>query len=115
MKENSANNTNDEHTVQRFTTEDLHLAAYLNCCEEGRGLRFEGVSNTDHNETKQFIFEGEDKKVDELLLEYYNRRGRVEPQRYNEETGKLRDLPKIEKSRKRINVWRGDWDNPHDV
>ena len=99
------NTTKDQQpTIQRFTTEDLHLAAFLNCCKGCEGLKFKGIENTDHCETKEFIFEGEDKEIDELLLTYYNRRGLVEPQRYNEETGRLRDLLKIEKSRKRINI-----------
>lgn len=86
--------------IQRFVTEDLHLAAYLNCCQN---IEFKGTESSDHEETKQFVFEGEDKHIDELLLDYYNRRARVEPQRYNEETGRLRDLLKIKASKREIN------------
>jgi len=86
----------NNNKLQRFCTEDLHLAAYLKCCE---GLDFQGVTPTDHSETLQFVFVGKDKYIDRLLLDYYNRRAKVEPQRYNEETGILRDLVKIEKSK----------------
>lgn len=78
--------------IQRFTTEDLHLAAYLLCCPD---LNFEGVERTDHIETKQFVFVGFDKEIDRRLLDYYNRRADIEPQRYNENTGRLRDLLKL--------------------
>ena len=85
--------------LQHFTTEDLHFAAYLKCCDN---LEFKGVLPSDHEETKLFAFEGDSKYIDELLLNYYNRRGKVEPQRYTEEEGMMRDLVKIEKSKKSI-------------
>jgi len=91
----------NKNNIQRFTTEDLHLAAFLMCCDN---LEFKGIESTDHHETKQFCFMGEDKYIDKLLLDYYNRRARIEPQRYNEETGRLRDLVKINVSRKNIKI-----------
>jgi len=47
--------------LQRFTTEDLHLAVYLNCCSD---IEFKGVESSDHCDTKQFVFEGDDKYID---------------------------------------------------
>ncbi len=44
--------------LQRFTTEDLHLAVYLNCCSD---IEFKGVESSDHSDTKQFVFESDDK------------------------------------------------------
>lgn len=92
--------TKETCNTQRFVTEDLHLAAYLNCCEN---IEFKGTESSDHEETKQFIFEGDDEYIDKLLLNYYNRRAKIEPQRYNEEVGRLRDLLKIKASKREIN------------
>lgn len=91
--------------IQRFTTEDLHLAAYLICSDD---IKLEKVERTDHEETLQFVFTGNDKKIDELLLLFYNRKAKVEPQRYNEETGRLRDLIKLEQSRKVVKITKED-------
>ena len=92
--------TKTTHNIQRFVTEALYLAAYLICCEN---IEFKGTESSKHEETKQFVFEGEDKHIDELLLDYYNRKARVEPQRYIEEIGRLRDLLKIKGSKCEIN------------
>lgn len=85
---------NKENTIQ---TEDLHLAAYLLC---QKNLEFKGIESTDHRETIQFIFIGNNGEIDRLLLDYYNRRASCEPQLYNENTGRLRDLVKLHFSRK---------------
>jgi len=87
--------------TQRFTTEDLHLAAYLMCSDD---VKLEKVKRTDHEETLQFVFTGGDKRIDELVLLFYNRKGKVEPHRYNDETGRLRDLVKLELSRKAVKI-----------
>lgn len=89
----------NNNQLQRFTTEDMKFAAYLLC----KGVQFRGIESTEFDDTKRFVFVGEDERIDELLLDFYNRRGQVEPQSYDEQQARLRDLLKIEKSRKRIN------------
>jgi len=91
--------------IQRFTTEDLHLAAYLMCSND---VKLEKVERTDHEETLQFVFTGDNERIDKLLLLFYNRKGKVEPQRYNEETGRLRDLIKLEQSREAVKITKED-------
>lgn len=95
----------NNNKTQRFTTEDLHLAAYLMCSND---VKLEKVERTDHEETLQFVFTGNDERIDELLLLFYNRKGKVEPQRYNEETGRLRDLIKLELSRATVKITKED-------
>lgn len=86
---------NNTTKLQHFATEDLHLAAYLLCQDN---LEFKGIENGDHQETKKFAFEGEDKYIDELVLDYINCRGTVEPQQYDKNIGILRDLVKLKVS-----------------
>ena len=38
--------------LQHFTTEDLHFAAYLKCCDN---LEFKGVLPSDHEETTKLL------------------------------------------------------------
>lgn len=91
--------------TQRFTTEDLHLAAYLMCSDD---VKLEKVERTDHEETLRFVFTGDNEKIDGLLLLFYNRKSKVEPQRYIEETGRLRDLIKLELSRVAVKITKED-------
>jgi hypothetical protein len=96
---NRTNNPSNQNSTQTFTTEDMHFAAFLLCQPN---LTFKGVKNTEHDDTKCFAFQADPKRIDELLLTYYNRRGLIEPQAYDESQKKLRDLLKVERSRKRI-------------
>jgi len=90
---------NKTNNIQRFVSEDMHFAAFLLCQPD---LTFDGIKNTEHDDTKCFASTGQDQEIDKLLLQYYNRRGSVEPRSYDEAQAKLRDLLKIEKSRRRM-------------
>ena len=92
---------NNKIKTQHFHTEDMHFAAFLLCQPD---LTFDGIKNTEHDDTKCFAFTGQDKEIDRLLLQYYNRRGSVEPQSYDEAQAKLRDFLNIERSRRRVIV-----------